>query len=37
MPKEFVAWPGLEFKGLLFVQALLRNVLLSKFGKHPMD
>lgn len=37
MPKEFVAWPALEFKGLLFVQTLLRSVLLSKVGKHPTD
>lgn len=37
MHKEFVAWPALEFKGLLFVQTLLRSVLLSKAGKHPKD
>lgn len=37
MPKEFIAWTGLEFKGLLFVQTLLRSILLSKAGKHPTD
>jgi len=38
MPKEFImVWSALEFKGLLFVQTLLRSVLLSKVGKYSTD